>query len=104
MVAADNLPNVAGPYVEPSWNLPDVFVGLSETGFAAARTALAASEQRRDVHGDEPQPEGGRGGAGADRRGRVGRDAAAGSARVVVDAADVGVDDRVGGVENTVSG
>ena len=32
MVAADNLPNVAGPFVEPSWNLPDVFVGLSETG------------------------------------------------------------------------
>ncbi|MBW8770458.1 MAG: Ig-like domain-containing protein [Gemmatimonadetes bacterium] len=32
MVAADNLPNVAGPYVEPSWNLPDVFVGLSDVG------------------------------------------------------------------------
>ena len=32
MVAADNLQNVTGPYVEPSWNLPDVFVGLSETG------------------------------------------------------------------------
>jgi hypothetical protein len=32
MVAADNLPNVAGPYVEPSWNLPDVFVGLSGAG------------------------------------------------------------------------
>jgi len=32
MVAADNLPNVAGPYVEPSWNLPDVFVGLSDAG------------------------------------------------------------------------
>jgi hypothetical protein len=32
MVAADNLPNVAAPYVEPSWNLPDVFVGLSESG------------------------------------------------------------------------
>jgi len=32
MVAADNLPNVAGPFVEPSWNLPDVFVGLSDAG------------------------------------------------------------------------
>jgi len=32
MVAADNLPNVAGPFVEPSWNLPDVFVGLADTG------------------------------------------------------------------------
>ena len=32
MVAADNLPNVPAPFVEPSWNLPDVFMGLSETG------------------------------------------------------------------------
>jgi hypothetical protein len=32
MVAADNLPNVTGPFVEPSWNLPDVFLGLSSTG------------------------------------------------------------------------
>ena len=32
MVAADNLSNVAGPYVEPSWNLPDVFAGLSDAG------------------------------------------------------------------------
>jgi len=30
MLAADNLPNVRGPYVEPSWNLPDVFQGLTE--------------------------------------------------------------------------
>ena len=30
MLAADNLPSVRGPYVEPSWNLPDVFAGLSE--------------------------------------------------------------------------
>src|SRR5678815_4979814 len=34
MVAADNLPSVTAPYVEPSWNLPDVFVGLSESGTA----------------------------------------------------------------------
>jgi hypothetical protein len=32
MVAADNLPNVAGPFAEPSWNLPDVFLGLSGSG------------------------------------------------------------------------
>jgi hypothetical protein len=32
MVAADNLPNVTGPYVEPSWNLPDVLLGLTESG------------------------------------------------------------------------
>ena len=32
MVAGDNLPNVPAPFVEPSWNLPDVFMGLSETG------------------------------------------------------------------------
>jgi hypothetical protein len=32
MVAADNLPNVPAPFVEPSWNLPDVFLGLSGTG------------------------------------------------------------------------
>jgi hypothetical protein len=32
MVAADNLPNMAGPYVEPSWNLPDVLLGLSDPG------------------------------------------------------------------------
>ena len=30
MLAADNLPNVRAPYVEPSWNLPDVFEGLTE--------------------------------------------------------------------------
>jgi hypothetical protein len=30
MVAADNLPGVGAPFVEPSWNLPDVFVGLSQ--------------------------------------------------------------------------
>jgi hypothetical protein len=30
MLAADNVPNASGPYVEPSWNLPDVFVGLTE--------------------------------------------------------------------------
>src|SRR6185295_17570961 len=32
--------------------------GAGGYGFAAARTALPASEQRRDVHGDESQPEG----------------------------------------------
>jgi hypothetical protein len=32
MVAADNVPNIAGPYVEPSWNLPDVFAGYAELG------------------------------------------------------------------------
>ena len=30
MLAADNLPNVQGPFVEPSWNLPDVFAGYVE--------------------------------------------------------------------------
>jgi hypothetical protein len=30
MLAADNVPNASGPYVEPSWNLPDIFVGLTE--------------------------------------------------------------------------
>jgi hypothetical protein len=32
MLAADNMANVNGPYLEPSWNLPDIFVGLSELG------------------------------------------------------------------------
>jgi hypothetical protein len=32
MLAADNLPGIAGPHVEPSWNLPDIFVGLQELG------------------------------------------------------------------------
>jgi hypothetical protein len=32
MLAADNLPTVAGPYVEPSWNLPDLFAGYAEIG------------------------------------------------------------------------
>jgi hypothetical protein len=32
MLAGDNLPNARGPYVEPSWNLPDVFAGLAELG------------------------------------------------------------------------
>ncbi|MFL5620199.1 MAG: Ig-like domain-containing protein [Gemmatimonadaceae bacterium] len=32
MLAADNAPNMTAPYVEPSWNLPDVFAGLAETG------------------------------------------------------------------------
>jgi hypothetical protein len=32
MLAADNLPNVTGPYVEPSWNLPDIFTGYAELG------------------------------------------------------------------------
>ena len=32
MLAADNLPNVSAPYVEPSWNLPDVFAGYAELG------------------------------------------------------------------------
>ncbi|HEV7993598.1 MAG TPA: Ig-like domain-containing protein [Gemmatimonadaceae bacterium] len=32
MLAGDNLPNVSAPYVEPSWNLPDVFAGYAELG------------------------------------------------------------------------
>ena len=32
MLAADNLPNIGAPYVEPSWNLPDVFAGYTELG------------------------------------------------------------------------
>src|SRR6185295_6542823 len=70
---------------------------------AATRAAVAASEQLRDVRGDDARPEGGRRGAGADRRRRVECDAAAGSARVVVDAADGGVADRAWSAENTVS-
>ena len=30
MLAADNLANAVGPYVEPSWNLPDMFAGYAE--------------------------------------------------------------------------
>jgi len=30
MLAADNLPTARGPYAEPSWNLPDIFQGLTE--------------------------------------------------------------------------
>jgi hypothetical protein len=32
MLAADNLPGVRAPFVEPSWNLPDVFAGYAELG------------------------------------------------------------------------
>jgi len=32
MLAADNLPNVTGPFVEPSWHLPDIFAGFAELG------------------------------------------------------------------------
>lgn len=32
MLAADDLQGVPGPYVEPSWNLPDVFAGYAELG------------------------------------------------------------------------
>ena len=32
MLAADNLASVKGPYVEPSWNLPDMFTGYAEVG------------------------------------------------------------------------
>ena len=32
MLAADNLPNVGAPFIEPSWNLPDVFAGFTELG------------------------------------------------------------------------
>ena len=32
MLAADNLANATGPYVEPSWNLPDMFAGYAEVG------------------------------------------------------------------------
>jgi hypothetical protein len=40
MLAADNVPNVDGPHVEPSWNLPDVFEGLATIG-AAPKSPLA---------------------------------------------------------------
>ena len=40
MLAADNAPNVTGPHVEPSWNLPDIFEGLAEIG-AAPQSPLA---------------------------------------------------------------
>ena len=30
MLAADNLANAAAPYVQPSWNLPDMFAGYAE--------------------------------------------------------------------------
>ena len=32
MLAADNLANVPAPFVEPSWNLPDIFTGYAELG------------------------------------------------------------------------
>jgi hypothetical protein len=32
MLAADNLPGAPSPFVEPSWNLPDVFAGYAELG------------------------------------------------------------------------
>jgi hypothetical protein len=32
MLAADNLPSAPSPFVEPSWNLPDVFAGYAELG------------------------------------------------------------------------
>lgn len=32
MLAGDNLPNVPAPFIEPSWNLPDVFAGYAEQG------------------------------------------------------------------------
>ncbi|HKP16004.1 MAG TPA: hypothetical protein VJT85_08065, partial [Gemmatimonadaceae bacterium] len=32
MLAADNLPSITAPYVEPSWNLPDIFAGYAELG------------------------------------------------------------------------
>jgi hypothetical protein len=32
MLAADNLPNIGAPYVEPSWDLPNVFTGYAELG------------------------------------------------------------------------
>jgi uncharacterized membrane protein (UPF0136 family) len=32
MLAADNLPNIGAPHMEPSWNLPDVFAGYAELG------------------------------------------------------------------------
>ena len=32
MLAEDNVPNAPLPYVEPSWNLPDVFAGYAELG------------------------------------------------------------------------
>ena len=104
MVAADNLPNVAGPFVEPSWNLPDVFVGLSERGLAAAGTALAAPERAAESFSVASRSLKG-GGAVLMRidAARCGGDATARPARVVVDATHVGVDDRVGGVEDTVS-
>jgi hypothetical protein len=32
MLATDNVANVTAPYVEPSWNLPDIFAGYAELG------------------------------------------------------------------------
>jgi hypothetical protein len=32
MLAADNLPGVGGPHMEPSWNLPDIFTGSADAG------------------------------------------------------------------------
>ena len=32
MLAVDNVPGATSPFVEPSWNLPDVFAGYAELG------------------------------------------------------------------------
>ena len=48
MLAADNLPNVANPNLEPSWNLPDIFAGLAEIG-AAPSSPLAIRQSTAGV-------------------------------------------------------
>jgi hypothetical protein len=48
MLAADNLPNVSNPQLEPSWNLPDIFAGLAEIG-AAPQSPLAIRQSTGGV-------------------------------------------------------
>jgi hypothetical protein len=48
MLAADNLPNVANPHLEASWNLPDIFAGLADIG-AAPRAPLAIRQSTGGV-------------------------------------------------------
>jgi hypothetical protein len=47
MLAADDLPGAAAPFVEPSWNLPDVLAGLAELG----RTPAAPLTVRESTDG-----------------------------------------------------
>ena len=58
MLAADNVTNAGSPFVEPSWNLPDMFAGYAEIGSRppaplAMRTSTggAASISGRNVRG-----------------------------------------------------